>query len=81
MQKQIIQKKIEWELYGTKRTITLDYERCECNEAKKYWNNYDLKKRIIIEEERKLELMQEFSRKIEKIIKSIEEKTKKLQNI
>lgn len=61
---------IEWELYGTKRTITLDYERCKCNKAKAYWNEYDLKKLKILEEQRKLELMQEFSRKVEKIIKN-----------
>lgn len=61
---------IEWQLYGTKRTITLDYERCKCNKAKAYWNEYDLKKLRILEEQRKLELMQEFSRKVEKIIKN-----------
>lgn len=61
---------IEWELYGTKRTITLDYERCKCNKAKAYWNEYDLKKLRILEEQRKLKLMQEFSRKVEKIIKN-----------
>ena len=61
---------IEWELYGTKRVITLDYERCKCKDAQKYWNEYDLKKLRIIEEEKKLELMQEFSRKVEKIIKN-----------
>ncbi len=61
---------IEWELYGTKRVITLDYERCKCKDAQKYWNEYDLKKSRIIEEEKKLELMQEFSRKVEKIIKN-----------
>ena len=46
---------IEWELYGTKRVITLDYERCKCKDAQKYWNEYDLKKLRIIEEEKKLE--------------------------
>ena len=66
----LYRKTIEWELYDTKRTITLDYERCECNKAKEYWNEYDLKKLRILEEERKLELMQEFSRKVEKIIKN-----------
>lgn len=66
----LYRKIIEWELYGTKRTITLDYERCECNKAKAYWNEYDLKKLRMLEEERKLELMQEFSRKVEKIIKN-----------
>ena len=61
---------IEWELYGTNRVITLDYERCQCKEAKEFWKEYDLKKLRIIEEEKKLELMQEFSRKVEKIIKN-----------
>ena len=66
----LYRKTIEWELYGTKRTITLDYERCECNKAKAYWNEYDLKKLRMLEEERKLELMQEFSKRVEKIIKN-----------
>ena len=66
----LYRKTIEWELYDTKRTITLDYERCECNKAKAYWNEYALKKLRMLEEERKLELMQEFSRKVEKIIKN-----------
>lgn len=66
----LYRKTIEWELYDTKRTITLDYERCECNKAKEYWNEYDLKKLRMLEEERKIELMQEFSRKVEKIIKN-----------
>lgn len=66
----LYRKTIEWELYGTKRTITLDYERCNCNNAQAYWNEYDLKKLRILEEEKKLELMQEFSSKVEKIIKN-----------
>ena len=66
----LYRKTIEWDLYGTKRTIALDYERCDCNDAHVYWNEYDLKKLRIIEEEKKLELMQEFSRKVEKIIKN-----------
>ena len=61
---------IEWELYGTKRTITLDYERCNCNDAQAYWNEYDLKKLRMLEEEKKLELMQEFSKRVERIIKN-----------
>ena len=65
----LYRKTIEWELYGTKRVITLDYERCKCKDAQIYWNEYDLKKIRIIEEEKKLELMQEFSRKVEKILK------------
>lgn len=66
----LYRKIIEWGLYGTKRTIALDYERCECNDAQAYWNEYDLKKLRMLEEEKKLELMQEFSRKVEKIIKN-----------
>lgn len=66
----LYRKTIECELYGTKRTITLDYERCNCNNAQAYWNEYDLKKLRMLEEEKKLELMQEFSSKVEKIIKN-----------
>lgn len=66
----LYRKIIEWELYGTKRTIALYYERCECNDAQAYWHEYDLKKLRMLEEEKKLELMQEFSRKVEKIIKN-----------
>lgn len=66
----LYRKTIEWELYGTNSVITLDYERCQCKEAKEFWKEYDLKKLRIIEEEKKLELMQEFSRKVEKIIKN-----------
>ncbi len=66
----LYRKTIEWELYGTKRIIALDYERCECNNAQVYWNEYDLKKLRMLEEEKKLELMQEFSKMVEKIIKN-----------
>ena len=66
----LYRKTIEWELYGTKRVITLDYERCECNDAQAYWNEYDLKKLKMLEEEKKLELMQEFSKRVERIIKN-----------
>lgn len=66
----LYRKTIEWELYGVKRTIELDYERCNCNDAQAYWNEYDLKKLKLLEEEKKLELMQEFSKKVEKIIKN-----------
>ena len=66
----LYRKTIEWELYGTKRVITLDYERCECNDAQAYWNEYDLKKLRMLEEEKKLELMQEFSKRVERIIKN-----------
>lgn len=66
----LYRKIIEWDLYGTKRTIALDYERCECNDAQIYWNEYDLKKLRMLEEEKKLEIMQEFSKRVEKIIKN-----------
>lgn len=66
----LYRKTIEWELYETKRTITLDYERCNCNDAQAYWNEYDLKKLRMLEEEKKLELMQEFSKRVERIIKN-----------
>lgn len=66
----LYRKTIEWELYGTKRVITLDYERCNCNDAQAYWNEYDLKKLRMLEEEKKLELMQEFSKRVERIIKN-----------
>lgn len=66
----LYRKTIEWELYGTKRTITLDYGRCNCNDAQAYWNEYDLKKLRMLEEEKKLELMQELSKRVERIIKN-----------
>ena len=66
----LYRKTIEWELYGAKRTIELDYERCNCNDAQAYWNEYDLKKLKLLEEEKKLELMQEFSKMVERIIKN-----------
>ena len=40
----LYRKTIEWQLYGDKKVLTLDYERCNCKEAKVYWNEYDLKK-------------------------------------
>lgn len=66
----LCRKTIEWELYGAKRIIELDYERCNCNDAQAYWNEYDLKKLRMLEEEKKLELMQEFSKRVERIIKN-----------
>ncbi|MFR2533949.1 MAG: ATP-binding protein [Clostridia bacterium] len=66
----LYRKTIEWELYRAKRIIELDYERCNCNDAQAYWNEYDLKMLKLLEEEKKLKLMQEFSRKVEKIIKN-----------
>lgn len=66
----LYRKTIEWKLYGTKRVMTLDYERCECKNAQEHWKEYDLKRIRMLEEERKLELMQEFSRRVEKIIKN-----------
>lgn len=66
----LYRKTIEWELYGAKRIIELDYERCNCNDAQAYWNEYDLKKLKLLEEEKKLKLMQEFSKRVERIIKN-----------
>lgn len=68
--KELCRKTLEWQLYGTERIIQLDYERCDCKEAEEYWDEYDFKKAKKLEEEKKLELMQEFARKIEKIIKN-----------
>ena len=65
-----IEKQLSGKLYGTKRTIELDYERCNCNDAQAYWNEYDLNKIRTLEEEKKLELMQEFSKRVERIIKN-----------
>lgn len=50
--KKLYRKTIEWKLYGTKRIITMDYERCDCKEAQNYWNEYDLKKLKMLEEEK-----------------------------
>lgn len=66
----LYRKTIEWKLYGAKRAIELDYERCNCNDAQAYWNEYDLKKLKLLEKEKKLELMQEFSKRVERIIKN-----------
>ena len=61
---------IDWNLYGTKRVMKLDYERCNCKDAQKYWNEYDMKKLQMLEEEKKLRMMQEFANKVDKIIKN-----------
>ena len=66
----LYRKTIEWNLYGTKRVMKLDYERCNCKDAQKYWNEYDMKKLQKIEEEKKLRMMQEFANKVDKIIKN-----------
>ena len=68
--KKLYRKTIEWQLYGNKKVLALDYERCNCKKAEVYWNEYDLKKLKMLEEERKLELMQEFAQKVDKIIKN-----------
>lgn len=66
----LYRKTIEWNLYGTKRVMKLDYERCNCKDAQKYWNEYDMKKLQMLEEEKKLRMMQEFANKVDKIIKN-----------
>ena len=66
----LYRKTIEWNLYDTKRVMKLDYERCNCKDAQKYWNEYDMKKLQMLEEEKKLRMMQEFANKVDKIIKN-----------
>ena len=66
----LYRKTIDWNLYGTKRVMKLDYERCNCKDAQKYWNEYDMKKLQMLEEEKKLRKMQEFANKVDKIIKN-----------
>ena len=66
----LYRKTIDWNLYGTKRVMKLDYERCNCKDAQKYWNEYDVKKLQMLEEEKKLRMMQEFANKVDKIIKN-----------
>ena len=66
----LYRKTIDWNLYGTKRVMKLDYERCNCKDAQKYWNEYDMKKLQMFEEEKKLRKMQEFANKVYKIIKN-----------
>lgn len=66
----LCRKLLEWNLYGTQRTIKNEYERCNCIEAQKYWEEYEIKKAKFLEEEKKLEMMQEFARKVERIIKN-----------
>ena len=77
----LYRKTIEWQLYGDKKVLTLDYERCNCKEAEVYWNEYDLKKLKMLEEERKLELMQEFAQKVEKIIKNSNDISSNIERI
>ena len=66
----LYRKTIDWNLYGTKRVMKLDYERCNCKDAQKYWNEYDMKKLQMLEEEKKLRMMQEFANKVDKIIRN-----------
>lgn len=66
----LYRKTIDWNLYGTKRVMKLDYERCNCKDAQKYWNEYDMKKLQMFEEEKKLRKIQEFANKVDKIIKN-----------
>ena len=66
----LYRKTIDWNLYDTKRVMKLDYERCNCKDAQKYWNEYDMKKLQMLEEEKKLRMMQEFANKVDKIIKN-----------
>lgn len=66
----LYRKTIDWNLYGTKRVMKLDYERCNCKDAQKYWNEYDMKKLQMLEEEKKLRMMQEFANQVDKIIKN-----------
>lgn len=66
----LYRKTIDWNLYGTKRVMKLDYKRCNCKDAQKYWNEYDMKKLQMLEEEKKLRMMQEFANKVDKIIKN-----------
>lgn len=60
----------EIELYGSKRNVKLNYERCKCKKAQKFWEDYEEKKAKLIEEEQKLKLIQEFSEKVERTIKN-----------
>ena len=66
----LYRKTIDWNLYDTKRVMKLDYERCNCKDAQKYWNEYDMKKLQMFEEEKKLRMMQEFANKVDKIMKN-----------
>ena len=66
----LYRKTIDWNLYDTKRVMKLDYERCNCKDAQKYWNEYDMKKLQMLEEEKKIQMMQEFANKVDKIIKN-----------
>ena len=68
--KKLYRKLLQWNLYETERIIKGDYERCDCIKAKQYWLEYDIKKSKLLEEEKKLELMQEFARKVERSIKN-----------
>ena len=60
----------EMELYGSKKNVKLNYERCKCKKAQEYWEDYEKKKAKLIEEEQKLKLLQEFSEKVERTIKN-----------
>ncbi len=66
----LYRKTIDWNLYDTKRVMKLDYERCNCKDEQKYWNEYDMKKLQMLEEEKKIQMMQEFANKVDKIIKN-----------
>ena len=67
--KKLYRKIIQWNLYSAESAIKLDYERCKCENAQLYWKEKDLEKTRILEDKKKNELMQEFSRKMKKIIK------------
>lgn len=65
--KKLFRKQMEINLNSRKSIIKMDYERCNCDKAIAYWSEFDIKKRELLEQEEKLNALDEFNRKVDRL--------------
>lgn len=63
----LFRKQIKVKLNSKENIFKMDYERCNCQEAVKYWEDFDKKKQELLEQEEKLNYIKEFNRKVDKL--------------
>lgn len=63
----LFRKQIKINLNSRESVFNLNYERCTCKNAIKYWEEFDKAKQELQEQEEKLNYIKEFNRKVDKL--------------
>lgn len=63
----LFRKQIKVKLNSKESVFKLEYERCNCKDAVKYWERFDKERQELLEQEERLNYIREYNRKVDRL--------------